>query len=389
VFTQTFSPDGNALLVSTNVGEPNLNPVENRLFAIPLDLAAPISLRAPPETTRVRFQDRSTGAIHFDAPARDQFEWRDFPTPKLGSALGTPIIGEGLNRGLKGLGLSTSLRKFDFSTGKVQVTEHSLDSRDWETSLGISLSPDGAEIRAWGRKAAAGDLAPGGYGQNWYSSMNLAGQVSAEYFFDTEVCSENFLSFSRRALACVANVDGYRSRLNTLILSADMKTILAELPDVQGVQWLPDDRLVLVEEPRNEIIVMDSTWKVRKVIASFDEPVVLLSVSKSGQKVLFGKAGQVWVMNLDGSQIRQLTDSPTFLGGAIFSPDEKVVLVSGRNRLWPGQPETDTSELWALPSDGERVPVFNGSIKNTSAFQLRMLDQGRPVPANLGLYAWR
>ena len=142
--------------------------------------------------------------------------------------------------------------------------------------------------------------------------------------------------------------------------------------EVTSYAWLPDGRLISVSN--NTIYLSDRPHDfvgpaIRKFSADEGTP-VQLSVSPDGTKVAFllltdqslvSFRGHIYVMNIDGTNLRQLTDSdPNSEFEAnethpVWSPDGKWILVVNDFVGSTGAPGGYPGDLYAVPSDGIKV----------------------------------
>lgn len=65
------------------------------------------------------------------------------------------------------------------------------------------------------------------------------------------------------------------------------------------------------------VAITDADGSHQIVLAAGDAP----DWSHDGESIAFSRAGQIWVMRVDGSGLRQVTRSSTFKAGASWSPD--------------------------------------------------------------------
>lgn len=75
------------------------------------------------------------------------------------------------------------------------------------------------------------------------------------------------------------------------------------------------------------IYIMDSDGKNNKMLTTSAKSETDAVWIKGGQKIAFLCDGQIWEMNPDGSDRKQLTNDKTGIDGFKFSPDEKYVIL--------------------------------------------------------------
>jgi len=91
--------------------------------------------------------------------------------------------------------------------------------------------------------------------------------------------------------------------------------VLERNPSATSFAWAPDGRLVFAEG--DTVYIGNELGQQGRVIAELDGDPYNLAVSPDGSKIAFNLSGlaseeaHIWVMNIDGSGLRQLTDSST------------------------------------------------------------------------------
>jgi hypothetical protein len=101
-------------------------------------------------------------------------------------------------------------------------------------------------------------------------------------------------------------------------------------------------------------------------------------VSPDGGKIAFSLNENTWLMNVDGTGLKQMNLSDRDYYPGDFSPDGKFLLLQSGDSAY---------ETWVVPLDGEKVPVGYGGIVPTSAYRLLQSD-GKPVYPS-GRVSWR
>src|SRR5262249_1740655 len=121
-----------------------------------------------------------------------------------------------------------------------------------------------------------------------------------------------FLSFSEDFLVC------------EVVLEAADKSKIALVPDGTDPTWSPDgSRIAFAGFSRPDLsrpglfVLNLRDWSVANVRNSGQQP----AWSHDGQKIAFSDAGELHVMNPDGSNVVQLTNSVGFIGRPAWSPD--------------------------------------------------------------------
>lgn len=125
---------------------------------------------------------------------------------------------------------------------------------------------------------------------------------------------------------------------NNITLNSDLMTpeALWAMGRIGGHQASPDGKRIVyqvsyysVKENKSHtvIYVMDADGKNNKMLTTSAKSESDAVWTANGKKIAFLCDGQIWEMNADGSNRRQLTKDKTGIDGFMFSPDEKHVLL--------------------------------------------------------------
>jgi len=124
-------------------------------------------------------------------------------------------------------------------------------------------------------------------------------------------------------------------------------------------EWSPDGTRIAfatIRDGKGSVGVMAADGSSQKLLTEGRHP----SWSRDGKRIAFARVdGQIWVMNVDGSSIRQITRSNSFKYGPSWSPDGKqMVFILLKN------PESKTDpqpQIGIMNSDGtnERILTAN------------------------------
>ena len=125
---------------------------------------------------------------------------------------------------------------------------------------------------------------------------------------------------------------------NNITLNSDLMTpeALWAMGRIGGHQASPNGKRIVyqvsyysVKENKSHtvIYVMDADGKNNKMLTTSAKSESDAVWTANGEKIAFLCDGQIWEMNADGSNRRQLTKDKTGIDGFMFSPDEKHVLL--------------------------------------------------------------
>ncbi len=119
--------------------------------------------------------------------------------------------------------------------------------------------------------------------------------------------------------------------------------------------WSPDGKQIAFGSIRNGtswVAVMDADGSnQRLLVEATGDP----DWSPDGNQLALSRGGQIWLMNADTSNLRQITQSSTFKGGPSWSPDgTQMVFILVKN---PGSPSDPQPEIGIMNADGtnERI----------------------------------
>jgi Tol biopolymer transport system component len=365
-----FSPDGNSLLLREGsnyflrgpdffvAGCPHL-------FIVPLNVANVVTLdrTAPlPPALKLRGLAEDSGEVTemvcgFSTPA-----WRNVPNSDA-FVPGASMAGSGLNRGLSGLtyyGFASNLYRTNLMTGETTQLAPAPNTP--------FPSIDGTEIVFYDRSAALRSQA--------VVFLDSAGARQRSIDYPESFTGPLKFSPDKTKIAVdwhsIDQGDPGGASIIT-VFDKNFTRQIARFRDFTDFEWLPDGRLLL--SGQNELWIAPASLTAINKIASFSDPINGLAGSRDGQKLAFVMLGNIWTISLSGSDINvtisspsRLTDSAVLLGRPAFSPDGKTVLV--RNQ------DTIAVQVWAVPADGQHVPVMNVGQSGTSAFPLKTLRDG-------------
>lgn len=121
--------------------------------------------------------------------------------------------------------------------------------------------------------------------------------------------------------------------------------------------WMPDNTLLI---PHKQFLVKtNATFTEVITIKEFDfQDWGSPAVSKNGSRIAFAASKHIWIMNADGTDMKQITSSSNAEASPHFSPDGKFLLI-GTNYHVTGL-FGGISYLKVIPADGNQYNVDDG-----------------------------
>jgi dipeptidyl aminopeptidase/acylaminoacyl peptidase len=165
--------------------------------------------------------------------------------------------------------------------------------------------------------------------------------------------------------------------------------ILLHLVTFQGkelkgsVEWMPDNTLLFRQE--NSLYRTNKEFTMANLVTTFNfADWGDFTVSPDGSKIALRGGNHLWMMNADGSNLTQITESNDEEVNPVFSPDSKYLLI--------GYDYTMTSQFgryWhmaIIPADFGKYNVNKGADKRVVPFIPK--DKSTPEASD-GLMLWR
>jgi hypothetical protein len=106
-------------------------------------------------------------------------------------------------------------------------------------------------------------------------------------------------------------------------------------------------------------ILEDSTGAIRDPVVHYDAEKILFSYRKGGTKYY-----HLYEVNIDGTQLRQLTDGPYDDFEPSYLPDGRIVFVSSRCKCWVNCWLTKVAVLHRCDEDGANIRPISGNIEH-------------------------
>ncbi|KAA9345521.1 DPP IV N-terminal domain-containing protein [Adhaeribacter soli] len=192
----------------------------------------------------------------------------------------------------------------------------------------------------------------------------------------------------------VYNPSAYPVKKGTVIIDMNGNYV-AGIPDVYNAVWLPDGRLVVAGDFSSDgyapstpsakaglhiATITGNTATLTNINPSLANPTPLLpSVSPDGKRVAFVLNKHLWTINLDGTNMKQLTasDNDNEESFSVWSPDGKHIAVWSYKTFEisyytaiavvpsvVGEPVVLTNEaaVWPRDKDGYRISGGRGNL---------------------------
>ena len=153
-----------------------------------------------------------------------------------------------------------------------------------------------------------------------------------------------------------------RLQIFTETLDGSQQKQLTSLGDNGRPDWSPDGSKITFGSTRNGdswVGVMDADGSNQKMLAEGNAP----DWAPDGVRIAFSRNdGQIWVMNADGSNVRQITHSGTVKAGPSWSPDgNQMVFIEITNPTSPTDPQP---EIGIMNSDGTNERILTTEDRN-------------------------
>jgi Tol biopolymer transport system component len=166
----------------------------------------------------------------------------------------------------------------------------------------------------------------------------------------------------------------------------------------QRPQWMPDGKLVIHNRTDLNLYLTGLDYRDPLNVIPNSKSINAFSVSPDGTKIAFVRTaaanapGHVFMMNIDGTGTRQVTDSANSSEtNVIFSPDGKELMVTSYgcisvfdNGLGIGNVDDDL--IHVIPADSQMLEIR--AIRNSGA-NSRLLDEKGQTRCTGGPISWR
>ncbi len=144
--------------------------------------------------------------------------------------------------------------------------------------------------------------------------------------------------------------------------------------------WSPDGAYIAYTVPGQGLYRMDADGgQVRLLLddAGAGNP----SWSPDGTRLVFVKDDSIWIMNADGTDMRQLTDleeDGICSWPAVSYDGSRILFVKGRVSGSPDEPRTEPSQVWVMNIDGsEKRALYTPDDAQMLLFQRPQRSDGK------------
>lgn len=115
------------------------------------------------------------------------------------------------------------------------------------------------------------------------------------------------------------------------------------------------------------------------------------TASPDGKKIALSAGMHIWLMNADGSDFRQITESNQEEISPRFSPDSKYIVMAANSRAGEPGSGTTAKHLCMVPADGQKYKVWPGEDNRVIQIKVKGEDNdtrglGRVI---VGDFVWR
>ncbi|MBX2867308.1 MAG: hypothetical protein KTR18_01425 [Acidiferrobacterales bacterium] len=153
--------------------------------------------------------------------------------------------------------------------------------------------------------------------------------------------------------------------------------------EARALDWLPNGDLFLHKHREQKLQQVDAVTGTVRAETDRAERVYGLTVSPDGQRVAMIMMGHVWVSSLDGSNLRQLTQSVGNEAWAEWSPDGRYIVVQHNSRLLVNEPSTE--DFYIVAADATRAWIGAPAAMGIQSIEVQFSSGNFPY----GPLRWR
>jgi len=148
--------------------------------------------------------------------------------------------------------------------------------------------------------------------------------------------------------------------------------------------WMPDNTLLIVH--KQFLLKSNTDFTQVSLIKEVDfQDWGTPTVSRDGKKIVFAASKHIWLMNTDGTDLKQITSSSGAETSPKFSPDGKYLLI-GTDFHITG-PFGSIFYLKVIPADGRQYQVDDGA--ESEGVVPLILNEKSQAEAGDGRMVWR
>lgn len=260
----------------------------------------------------------------------------------------------------------------------------------------VSSSPNGWDISSDGTKMLQStDDAASNYNKEFYTITNLKdGTIVNQFVRNSGYGNPTHPLFSPdMTLIAVPPTFDASSRLLILNMQGEVLHSVATIGGKKigrGICWMPDNTVIV--SVGSTLYRLNKAFDYGNAITTFNfSEWGDFTASPDGSKIAFEAKKHIWIMNADGSDAKQITDSDEEEAIPQFSPDGSHLLI-GNQLQETGTGSSSTGSigniwnLYIIPADGKMYNVREGADKNV----IPVIAKGgnSPEPCNGGM-VWR
>jgi Tol biopolymer transport system component len=280
--------------------------------------------------------------------------------------------------------IGTGFIYFEWATEGLQKIN--LQTSEKSVVLPDDVSRSGFDVSWDGKQLLEANDASDDYESEIYTLTNLSNGTIVWQFRKYTGHAQNttpLLSPDNTLIAAPPTFD------DGIIILDTRGNILAELLSINGnkltneVAWMPDGTLLIATE--KSLYRTNQAFTTATLIAQFNFDVWgAVAANRQGTKIAFRGGNHIWLMNTDGSNMIQVTDSNDFESHPVFSPDGNYLLVGTEPS--PMQLGGYYYHMRIIPADGKKYNVNQGADPNVITVVPKGEDKVQPYYAGA---VWR
>lgn len=267
------------------------------------------------------------------------------------------------------------LLKIDLSTGsKATVLPENTGRYGWDISLD-------------GKKMLQCTEAPGNdYDANLYTLTNIADGTIITQFKYYPAGGDYTIPYLSPDASLIAVAPTYDDGLVIMDLQGHVQHNLTSYKGVKlgsTVVWMPDGTLLF--SAGNGLYRTNKTFNAATLVKQLNfDSWGDVTASRDGSKIVLKGGNHIWLMNADGTNLVQVTQSSAVEAAPVFSPDGRFLLIG--TQYHQTGPFGYIWDLAIIPADGQQYNVDDGADKRVTP----VIAKGdRSAQASDGNMEWR